>query len=541
VWRTGCVVVIAVSATVAACHGGSHANPAIDSLAASDASGDAPIDDALSGSDAAYGSAVPLQGTETYFKASNTGSGDHFGNSVGLSADGTTLVVGALLEQSNATGVDGTQTDNSAQDAGAAYVFATSGSGWAQQAYLKASNTEGAFRFGQAVAISSDGNTVAIGAPGERSCSSGINNSQADGGCGYSGAVYVFVRSGSTWSQQAYVKASNGSSTAGYGLYFGQALAISADGNTLAVGAPVESSNATGIDGSDTDTSAARAGAVYVFARSGTTWTQQAYVKASNTNGGDEFGYAVALTPSGDKMAVGAINEASAATGVNGSQLDNSVFEAGAVYLFSRTSSTWQQTAYIKASNPGHSYYFGCSVALSSDATTLAVGSIGEASDATGIDGNQTDTSQLQAGAVYVFANGASGWAQQAYVKEARSLNLDNFGQAVALSADGDTLVASAPNEPSAGTGLTTLQTPNQQFAGVIYTFHRSGTSWAQQYYIKSSNDQGNDFFGFSLSMLPDATAIASGGTGEASNATGVGGSQADNSLPFSGAVYIVR
>jgi hypothetical protein len=140
-----------------------------------------------------------------------------------------------------------------------------------------------------------------------------------------------------------------------------------------------------------------------VFTRSGTTWTQQAYVKASNTGADDSFGYSVVLLADGSTLAVGAYNEASAATGIGGNQADNSAGGAGAVYVFTRSGTTWTQQAYVKASNTGADDGFGRSVALSADGSTLAVGAYGEGSAATGIDGNQADGSAVQAGAVYVF------------------------------------------------------------------------------------------------------------------------------------------
>jgi len=145
-----------------------------------------------------------------------------------------------------------------------------------------------------------------------------------------SGAAYIFVRNGTTWSQQAFIKASN----PGKEDWFGSRLTLSGDGNTLAVGAQVENGGSKGINGDQKNQSAEDAGAVYFFTRTGTTWTQTAYVKASNAEAYDEFGSAMALSKDGKTMAVGARNEASAAKGVNGNQNDNSAPGAGAVYVF---------------------------------------------------------------------------------------------------------------------------------------------------------------------------------------------------------------
>jgi len=286
---------------------------------------------------------------QAYVKASNTGVDDRFGISVALSGDGNTLAVGAYLEDSNATGIstDGSgEADNSAIDAGAVYVFGRSAvdSSWSQQAYVKASNTGADDWFGISVALSGDGNTLAVGAYREDSNATGIStdgSGEADNSADFAGAVYVFGRSAvdSSWSQQAYVKASN----TGASDRFGRSVALSGDGNTLAVGASGEGSNATGIstDGSgEADNSAGFAGAVYVFGRSAvdSSWSQQAYVKASNTGAGDLFGISVALSGDGNTLAVGAYWEDSNATGIShgadAAGADNNASDAGAVYLY---------------------------------------------------------------------------------------------------------------------------------------------------------------------------------------------------------------
>ena len=130
-----------------------------------------------------------------------------------------------------------------------------------------------------------------------------------------------------------------------------------------------------------------QAGAVYVFVRDGTNWTQEAYLKASNTDGSDQFGYSVSL--SGDTLAVGASREDSNGTGVNSAtQADNSAFNSGAVYVFLRSATDWSQQAYIKASNTSANDWFGLSLDLSADGDTLAVGAMYEDSIASGIDGS---------------------------------------------------------------------------------------------------------------------------------------------------------
>jgi hypothetical protein len=329
---------------------------------------------------------------QAYLKASNTDAGvvlfgDQFGGSVAISGD--TIVVGAGNEDSNATGVNGNQSDNSAFQAGAAYVFTRSGNTWSQQAYLKASNTGAGDAFGGSVAISGD--TIVIGAL-ESSNATGVNGDQSNDLAPYSGAAYVFVRDGTTWSQQAYLKASNTEVED----QFGRFVAIS--GDTIVVGAQFEDSNATGVDGDQSDNSANRAGAAYVFTRSGNIWSQQTYLKASNTDAEDHFGGPIAIF--GDTIVVGVPDEDSNATGVDGDQSNNSL-NAGAAYVFTRDGVTWSQQAYLKASNTDAEDYFGHSVAITGD--TIVVGADQEGSNATGVNGDQSDNSAPSSGAVYVF------------------------------------------------------------------------------------------------------------------------------------------
>ena len=326
---------------------------------------------------------------EAYLKASNTDSNDFFGESVSISGD--TIVVGAFLEGSSATGVDGNESDNSAFRAGAAYVFSRSGTTWSQDAYLKASNTESDDFFGESVSIS--GNTIVVGATDEESSATGVDGDQSDNSAFDSGAAYVFVLDGSTWKQNAYLKASNTDVIDS----FGESVSIS--GDTIVVGARKEDSNATGVDGDQSDNSEGNSGAAYVFVLSGTGWVQQAYLKASNPELLDDFGGSVSI--SGDIIVIGAVDEDSSATGVDGDQTDNSAASSGAVYVFGRSGSTWSQDAYLKASNAGSNDKFASSVSVSGD--TIIVGANRESSNATGVGGNQSDNSAFGSGAAYVF------------------------------------------------------------------------------------------------------------------------------------------
>lgn len=473
----------------------------------------------------------------SYIKASNVGEGDRFGFSLALSSDGNTLAVGAISEDSAATGIDGNLADDSAAEAGAIYIFTRSGGGWSQGAYIKPSNTGADDQFGFSLALSSNGNTLAVGAPLEDSAATGINGNQADGSAAEAGAVYVFTRGGSRWVQQAYVKASN----TGAGDRFGSSVALSSDGNTLAAGARNEASAATGVNGNETDNTAAGAGAAYVFTRSGSTWTQQAYVKPSNIGASDGFAASLALSSDGNTLVAGAPLEDSAAIGINGNQADNSAEEAGAVYVFTRGGSRWSQQAYVKASNTGANDEFGVHLALSDDGNTLAVGAAGEFSAAKGINGNQADNSAPGAGAVYVFTRSGGAWSQQVYVKASNTRGFDEFGISVALSGEGDKLAVGAFGEQGTSTGVNGSQTHSPDFsdAGAAYVFTRSGGAWSQQAYVKASNTEPFDEFGVRVALSGDGNTLAVSADLESSAARGANANQSDNSAPESGAVYL--
>jgi hypothetical protein len=373
---------------------------------------------------------------QAFIKASNAEAGDEFGYSIDLSDDGNTLVVGAQLEDSSATNINGNQTDNSATDSGAAYVFTRSGSTWTQQAYLKASNTDIDDEFGTFIELSSEGNTLAISAIFEDSNATDINGDAGNNSASNSGATYIFTRSGSTWTQQAYLKASN----TGAADHFGQSLSLSTDANTLAASAD------------DEDTSGTNTGAVYTFTRSGSTWLPQAFIKHDTPLRSYEyFGQSISLSGDGTRLAVGSPGNDSGATGINGDPADTSANASGSAYIFTFDGSSWTQETFIKASNTDTSDSFGYSVTLSSDGNTLAVGATREDSNATGLNGNEADNSTSIAGAVYVFKRITGSWEQQAYVKSTVIDNNAYFGVSMHLSPNGDTLSIGARGENGGG------------------------------------------------------------------------------------------
>lgn len=456
--------------------------------------------------------------------------------------------------------------------------------GLAQQAYLKPINTDTGDLFGFSVATSGD--TIAIGAMFEDNNSTGVNGDPQNGLAQNSGAVYVFVRAGDVWNLQAYLKASNTDP----GDFFGSNVAILDD--TLVVGAHGEKSSATGINGNQFDNSSENAGAAYVFTREGGIWTQQAYLKASNTGKNDNFGADVAIY--GDMIVIGASGESSASTGVDGDPSDDTALLAGAVYVFTRVGRTWAQQAYIKASdtaegdgfgeavalfketlvvgapqedgdrlddtlvasgavyvftlvngrwaqnallrpsNPGTNDCFGIDVSIWGD--TILVGANGESSGAIGVNGDGNDDSLIQSGAAYVYLRINDGWYQHAYLKASNPGINHLFGTTLAIVED--TAFIGSPWESGGSMGINGNQDLEKTYSsGAVYAFYREGSNWTQVAYIKASNTGKNDSFGASVAFSADTLVV--GAYGEASSATGINGNQADNTMDYAGAAYV--
>ncbi|MDX2012887.1 MAG: hypothetical protein SFW67_22000 [Myxococcaceae bacterium] len=467
-----------------------------------------------------------------YVKASNTRAGFRFGDAVAISGNGVTLAVGSTFEGSSAQGISG-----AAPMSGAVYVFTRGAGGWQQQAFLKASNAGADDSFGNAIALSDDGDTLAIGSPGDDSASTGVNGDQVDAGAPLSGAVFVFIRVGTTWQQQAYLKASN----PGAHDVFGAQLALSGDGNTLVVGASNEDSNARGPGGDETNDLATQSGAAYVFSRSGTTWTQHAYLKASNSDPDDLFGNAVAISSDGQTIAVAARGEGSESTGVNQDQLNDRAPASGAVYVFARSGTRWVQTEYVKPSNTRRNASFGRTVELSHDGSVLAVGAPGDASPSRGINGDQSlSLSTQSSGAVFLLRRVGGVLAQEAFVKASNADPNDLFGLATALSDDGETLFVGAFNEAGAGIGFNADESTNsQKLSGAAYIFRHRASGWAQDAYVKASNARADSLFGASVASSSDGRTLAAGAIAESSGAMGVNGAQTDQSAPLAGSVYV--
>jgi|GEM_PF-1769002 len=404
---------------------------------------------------------------------------------IGMSADGSTLAIGVLKDDSPAKGINPPLNEintTGAAEAGAVYVYAKDGSGlWQFQAYIKASNTDPGDRFGKAVALSLDGNTLAVGAPREHSAGTGIDPTgfgEDDNSAGEVGAVYLYERSGGIWNKTAYIKPTSINTTYLY-QGFGGSLALSDDAGTLAVGerylnrATILTRDTAGIwqkptvierkthDGfadivrlsADASTLVVdyydnfwTQSGVFVFSKD-LNWGEQAKFSSENFDENDNFARHFVLSKDGNILAVSAYSEDSSVSEIKQNAIgaiDNTLTDAGAVYVYSRNNGIWTRQAYIKPSNPDSEDEFGRSLGLSRDGKTLLVGSPFEDSRANGVDDTvygKDDNSQVNSGAIYMFTYSGT-WTQQHYIKASQYFIGMNFGYHLAINADNTELAA---------------------------------------------------------------------------------------------------
>ncbi len=493
----------------------------------------------------------------TYLKASNTEANDWFGWSVAISGDGKTMAIGAPTEASNATGVNGDQTSNTSPTSGAVYVFAKVNGNWQQEAYLKASNTEQPgdgvsapipnpnARFGYLVALSTDGNTLAVSAINEDGVSIGVNcdphnvtsSSSATNSQGYVtktrntdiGAVYVFKRVGASWTQQAYIKPLIAYADGYSNLAYGSSLALSGDGKTLAVGTTVDSIELSGIIPANGEGSSSVAFTCLDFSSSSSTSTSSS-------------------TSSTSSSSVSSSSSSSSKTSSTSSSVPGGV-GSGAVYVYTLKETGWIEEAFVKASDAGEKDLFGESITLSQDGNTMAVGAPSEDSkDASANDDTiviQGFTVALNNGGVYLFAREDGKWVQKSKIKPTNAQFNQAFGAAVALSADGKTLAVGTPNDKTKIGGINTDGSnydpaeSSQHNSGAVYIFAKSDTTWAQQAYIKAANAVPYAQFGSVVSLSGNGNTLAVGTWIDASQATGINGDQLDSGATNAGAAFI--
>jgi len=429
--------------------------------------------------------------------------GDVFGYSVAISGD--TIVVGAPQQDYDENG------DNMVADSGAVYVFTRSAGVWSQQQKLVATGTNGrvsADLFGMRVAISGD--TLAVGVPYHDYDESGAN------ALSNAGAVLVFARAGNVWSPQQTL-VGTGTNGRKANDSFGFSIAMSTD--TLVVGAPKQAYDAAG--GSMVSDS----GAAYVFTKSGSTWSLQQKLIASGTNGrmgADNFAYSVAI--SADTVAVGVPQQAFDATGGSFTP------QSGAVYVFTRTASTWSLQQKLVASGTNGRLTgdgFGFSIAISGD--TIAAAAPQQDYDAAGV------VSVADAGAAYIFTRTAGVWSSQQKLvgsgTNARNTQ-DSFGYAIAVT--GDTVAVGAPSQDYDKDGAQFVE-----YAGAVFISSRSANVWTQQTkladdaHILSRSPMGVGYFGMTTALSEDGNTLVVGSPYDSFDANN------GNLVIGAGAVYV--
>jgi hypothetical protein len=426
-----------------------------------------------------------------------------------------------------------------------------------QEAYLKASNTGTEDRFGESIAIAGD--TLVIGAPGEASGVSGVDASalwQADDSAANSGAVYVFVRRDGTWSQEAYLKASDTRAGAAFGssvAIAGDTLVIGAPGGALAGnGASYASAASGGANGVLTAASAgssapaatsgggnavtaasvgpnafaALSGAAYVFVRSEGVWSQTASLSPSLGADGSvpqQFGARVAIAD--DTLAISAHGSSQ-----DGTASARSMSAAGAVYVFERTGASWQEQTALAADGGRQAPLFGVSLAMTSD--LIAIGSPGESASSA--------SDESSGDAAYVFERSGSTWSELVRLPGPPDQPQASFGCSVGIS--GDRLVVGAATENSAAVGVNPAALGSDQTAaasGAAYVFTRAGADWTEEAYLKASAARADDQFGASVAIAGDNLVVTA--PNEASAGTGIDpqNGPADDSANHAGAAYM--
>jgi hypothetical protein len=286
--------------------------------------------------------------TQQKLQASNKAAGDQFCR-CDVSGDGNTIIVGAPHE-------DG--PTNSVTSSGAAYIYSRSGNSWSEDQILYPTDPVANNYFGVDNSLNEDGTVAAIAATGD-------DTTATD-----SGAVYIFTKSNGTWSQEIKLKVTSGGPNASDGW---GGVCLSDDGLTLSVGT------------SGDDTTASNSGAVYVFNKSGGTWSQTIKLKASNAGANDKLGGRTRISGNGNTIVSGAREE------------DTGSGNAGSAYIFTLNNGTWSQRQQIQASDRASSDFFGDSVGISKDGTVICVGAVLE-------DGGGGDS-----GAAYAFRGSGGG------------------------------------------------------------------------------------------------------------------------------------
>jgi len=366
--------------------------------------------------------------TESIIRDSDAGAVDYFGRTVGVASEADVVAVGA-------TGWD---------PYGSVVVFNKSGGSWSQTTRLQHSDAATSDQLGYSLDINSDGTYVIAGNPWDDDLTSGFNYTNQN-----LGSAYVFYYNGSSWSQQA--KLTDGSDR-GTNNFLGSDVGLNSDATYAIVGKQNQ-------------------GVAFIFTRSGTSWSLQQKLSPSDVSTADYGGAAVDINADGTYAIVGAYGVEE-----NSNLNDNN----GAVYVFTRSGSTWTQQQKLTASDSQAGDQFGIECSISDDGDYIVVGALGE-------DGGSGDPTSAS-GAAYVFYRSGSTWSQQAKLTASDAQASDQFGHSVDISGDGTRVVVGAYLEDG-GSGDPASN------SGAAYVFKRDGTSWTEEKIILASDAQANDKF----------------------------------------------
>ena len=359
---------------------------------------------------------------EAKLLASEGAANDQLGGIVVV--DGNTALVGVAGDDDNGV------------DSGCAYVFTHSGTTWTQQATLLPSDGTAGDYFGYCLSL--QGDTAVIGAIHDDD--NGVD----------SGSAYVFTRTGTTWTQQQKLLASDGAAGDQFGFY------VSLDGTTCLISANWDNDNGN------------KSGSVYVFVRDGTTWTQQAKLLASDGQAGDRFSVG---TLSGDTAVIGAFYD------------DDNGVDSGSAYVFVRTGTAWSQQAKLLPSDGAAGDNFGWNTAI--DGNTALIGAYKDDNE-NGID----------SGSAYVFVRDGTTWTQQAKLLPSDGEMGDLFS-GYSFSLSGNTTIIGSPGDDVKGID-----------SGSAYVFTRTGTTWTQQQKLLALDGKAGDQFGVSTFVDGDTAVI---------------------------------
>jgi hypothetical protein len=270
-------------------------------------------------------------------------------------------------------------------------------------------------------------------------------------------------------------------------------------------------------------------GAVYVYELQDGKWTSPVIIQASSPGVQDHFGSTLSLSFDGSLLAIGAPLEDGGPAGAGAERADDSLEDAGAVFMFARGRHGWTREAYLKPPGVRPHFLFGYAVAISADGSTLAVVSPSEGEYDTDGPGPPKYGANHVFGAVFLFRRVRHSWLFEARLQPPHAEPYAHLGQGLALSRDGNVLAV--------GGSADILHKPLT--SGSVHVFHRSAGKWSFGTTLKASAPEPFDWFGNAIAISADGTSIAVGAEREDGGSSGIGGDPSDKSKPDSGAVYV--